>query len=84
MSRHTICGVCVTSQVYDLAADAAFAYEKGRHEKKIVRHILSQLDRESLGAMAKAAGPAEFMTDGQGFVTEETGGRPLPATNGEI
>lgn len=72
MSRHIICGVCVTSRVYDLAADKAADYEKERHEKQVVKQLLSRLDAAALSGLPKSAGPADFITDGQGHVTLRT------------
>lgn len=69
MSRHTICGVCVTSEVYDPMADRTADYEKERHERQVVKQLLSRLDAAALGSLPKTTGPAEFITDGQGNVT---------------
>ena len=71
MSRHEICGVCVSSRIYDLTKDVAADYQKEQHEKDVVKQLLSRLNETELRRFPKTAEPCEFITDGRGIVTEQ-------------
>jgi len=58
----------VKSYVYSPTRDIRLDYDKIKHERKVVKHLITNMERDELCSREKTEERPEFLVNGRGWV----------------